>query len=969
MKDTLRFLLWIMMVCFWSCSSESEDIPEPTPKPDSNKIEISGSVPTMEQKGSTATITFTTNAAWTASVSSSTSWLKVSPTSGVAGTHTLTFTTAENDTYDERNAAVTIQAGSVSKNITITQKQKDALIVTSNKVEMGAEGGDFTIEAKANVSLTYEIEEAAKEWITTGESRALTTKILNFQTKANGQKEARQGNIVLKGGDGLTETVTIYQEGEKPTLVITSDDVIVDSNGENLKIELKSNVDYTMVMPEVDWISKNESRSISAYTHYLLVFPNESYEQRNAHVFFMNETEGLRDSISITQLQNNAIIVAKNEYTIASGGSDLNFSVHTNVDFEVSVTADWIKQNIDSRALVEKTLSFVIAENENEDSREGEIVVAFNNLKQTIKVKQMGTTDYETIERSVLMEFYKATGGDNWNDNTNWGTDRPLNEWKGITLNVEGRVKQISLNNNNLTGYIPSEIGNLKALDGIELQGNNLSGNIPSEIGNLKELYWLNISYNKLSGNIPSEICNLTRLFRIYLSNNELTGEIPPKLDNLTGLYVLDLSHNQLSGTIPEEIGELNSMLLYVDLSYNNLSGGIPANLVLTSATTMMLGHNRLNGYIPDAVAFSYIWKYVWNLEENLQQQAGFELTYSDSQGYSRDCELLRLQQHTKGNGIKVVISGDGYTESMIEDGTYETAMREAMEGFFSKEPFTTYRDYFDIYAYFAVSADEGIGGNTAFKTRYRENDRYVLMDDDLCIKRFSAAFSEIGYDLSDVTAIVVLNDEETLGTYNCSWNSDGFSLSNTNKNALFSVLVHEANGHGFGFLADEYVTDEMTASPASFKEDHDQGKWLNVDGINDPEKIGWAYFLKDERYTSEKIGIYEGACLVRKGRFRATEMSMMNSADKDNFFNAPSRWGIYQRIMKLAGEDYSFEDFLEYDAVNRAMYDELEKTGRSVKGAHEKMNGVKNGPPVYKDYPTSEILLKNDRLIRSANR
>ena len=95
----------------------------------------------------------------------------------------------------------------------------------------------------------------------------------------------------------------------------------------------------------------------------------------------------------------------------------------------------------------------------------------------------------------------------------------------------------------------------------------------------------------------------------------------------------------------------------------------------------------------------------------------------------------------------------------------------------------------------------------------------------------------------------------------------------------------------------------------------------------------------------------------------------MMNSSDIENFFNAPSRWGIYQRIMKLAGEDYSFEDFLEYDAVNRAMYDELEKTGRSVKSTHEKMNGVKNGPPVYKDYPTSEILLKNDRLIRSANR
>ena len=119
MKDMLHVLLWIMMACFWSCSSEDEDIS----KPESNKIEISSSVPVVIQKEGKATVTFSTNAAWTASVSSSTSWLKVSPTSGAAGTHTLTLTAEENDTYDERNATITIKAGSVSTKITVTQKR------------------------------------------------------------------------------------------------------------------------------------------------------------------------------------------------------------------------------------------------------------------------------------------------------------------------------------------------------------------------------------------------------------------------------------------------------------------------------------------------------------------------------------------------------------------------------------------------------------------------------------------------------------------------------------------------------------------------------------------------------------------------------------------------------------------------------------------------------------------------------
>ena len=196
MKNLLSIMLLAIMVCCWSCSG-GEDVPAPTPTPEANKVEISTSAPVVEQKGGTATVSFTTNAAWTASVSASTSWLSVSPTSGSAGIHTLTITTTENDTYDERNATVTIKAGNASKNITVTQKQKDALIVTSNKVEMGAEGGNFTVEVKANVKYQYEIEEAAQSWLALDASRALTTSSLKFKVQKNEKTSQRIGTIII----------------------------------------------------------------------------------------------------------------------------------------------------------------------------------------------------------------------------------------------------------------------------------------------------------------------------------------------------------------------------------------------------------------------------------------------------------------------------------------------------------------------------------------------------------------------------------------------------------------------------------------------------------------------------------------------------------------------------------------------------------------------------------------------------
>ena len=212
----LFYLLTIMMVLLsWSCSPGEDEGLEPAPPvQDKPKVEISSSVPVVEQEGSTASIDFTTSAAWTATVSDesrTSSWCSVSPISGGAGTHTLTITTTPNDTYDERRATITLTCGTTSKSFTVSQKQKDALTASSSKNEFTALGGELVIEVKANISFEAVVDEACQSWITSTSSRALTTSTLKYTVAENESMDKREGKITIVSGE-FKEEIKVYQE-------------------------------------------------------------------------------------------------------------------------------------------------------------------------------------------------------------------------------------------------------------------------------------------------------------------------------------------------------------------------------------------------------------------------------------------------------------------------------------------------------------------------------------------------------------------------------------------------------------------------------------------------------------------------------------------------------------------------------------------------------------------------------------
>lgn len=433
-----HFCLILATLLLWNCSS-GEDAPE------APKIEITDTnlLQALPAESGTGFICFSTNGAW--SVQTDQNWISASPSQGEAGNHTLQITADENTQYDERNAKLTISCGTVQEEFTITQKQKDALLLTSSKVEINADGGEFIVEVKSNVQFTYEIEKSAKTWLRFQDNtntRGLVTSALLFSADENMGTDRREGTITIHYGD-LSEEVKIYQEGIVPSILLTQNEYTVPDAGTDIQIELKSNVDYQMELPDVNWISEVKTRAMSSYTHYITIAPNKEYNSREAYITFTDHKNGIVEKVHIVQMQKDAIIVARNEYDLDYQANVLSFDVETNVELNVEANADWIKQ-VQTRGMHTETLNFNIDENSGEDVREGVIAVSNGKVKQEVRIRQAPKPVFEITQKEFMVESCGKTIDIEIKsniayriqlpENTDWITQTPT---RAATLNTE----------------------------------------------------------------------------------------------------------------------------------------------------------------------------------------------------------------------------------------------------------------------------------------------------------------------------------------------------------------------------------------------------------------------------------------------------------------------------------------------------------------------------------------------------
>jgi len=119
----------------------------------------------------------------------------------------------------------------------------------------------------------------------------------------------------------------------------------------------------------------------------------------------------------------------------------------------------------------------------------------------------------------ALVDLYNSTDGAHWNNNLGW-LQGPISNWKGV-FTSNGRVIEINLQNNNLTGKLPTSIGKLTQLGSLNLESNQISDTIPNSIGNLLNLIFLDLGINNLSGVIPSAIGKLVNLQTLNFAYNQ----------------------------------------------------------------------------------------------------------------------------------------------------------------------------------------------------------------------------------------------------------------------------------------------------------------------------------------------------------------------------------------------------------------------------------------------------------------
>ncbi len=306
------------------------------------------------------------------------------------------------------------------------------------------------------------------------------------------------------------------------------------------------------------------------------------------------------------------------------------------------------------------------------------------------------------------------------------------------------------------------------------------------------------------------------------------------------------------------------------------------------------------------------------------------------SQDMSQDGKVTPILKHKKGNGVPIVIMGDGFLDRDITSGKYREATNKAIDGLFSMHPMKALKDYFDVYEVNAVSYNDYFTStsSTAFSSRFTSFTSTEIKGDDSKVKEYAKkAIDEKRID--DALIIVLINDNRYAGTCSMCMDSKESDIPNGNSIAyvplsesneeqmMFStVLCHEAIGHGFAKLADEYDNIIYEKIPDDEKQDiinrQKAGGYRNVALDPDVTKSYWADFAADSRYNSERLGCYEGGATYALGVYRPTENSIMN--DNIGGFNVAGRVMIYKRCMKIAlGNSWNFNlaDFITFDLEN----------------------------------------------------
>lgn len=837
------------------------------PDTDTPFLHIDGEPAPISAEGGNTEIEFDTNEPWRIipqpDANGQTGWLQIYPLFGEAGKNTVTIGINPNKTYEDRQIILLFKTASLSEPVLIRQLKTNAILLDNTLRRVSAAEGTLAVQLRANVEYSVTIEQE-EEWLS--EKRPLSTSSLKdsahtFRFMPNTVEKERTATVIFKSKDSqLSDKLTVVQEAwTDPDPQRTALVSIYESAG------------------GAGWIKNDNWCSEKPLDQWYGVETDSEGCVTALHLGRNNLTGKIPGNISnLTKLENldlswNAIEQDINEFdTLSNTATLVSIDMSHNKLYGKVMPRNWYRL------------------------RQLERVNLASNRIQAYAFPSQWTKFFFTNDRMV--EFIL-------NDNQMTGSvpmaiqNHP--EWNRLAFQI---IRQGSKSLDYLNEPILPDFSFTDLRDGSQHSIRDIYGS-----NKMTMLVHWDPTQEASTQFVSTAV---ERLHTLYGNDGFAAVGIVPEGERYREAAQAYLHGNQISWMVVADYADgQGRRIILPDYPY-------PSYLMIDKAGKVMLDAfegKQLNSGNMDLASFEH----TDDLNFFLLQNLGFA-TYR-SKDYSMDKQYKQLQQATQGNGINVVLLGDAFTDADIRSGFYEEVMNWSMEAFFALEPMRTYREYFNVYMVYAVSSSTTIdeSNRSALGSTIGPNGS---IDPDL--NKVREYVSTCNVDVSTaVPAVVVNNYDANITFMNTTPPHVPFTgFFPGDRKAFINTFIHESVGHAFGQLGDEIVTYDPGKPgiiPESEKEVltkyHERGWYRNLSLTDDQEKVFWSHLIEHPNYLY--VYIYAGGYTYSSGVWRSEQFSIMRHVWSSLYFNAISRELIVQRILKLAGEAYSFDRFVQKDS------------------------------------------------------
>ena len=387
----------------------TENEPEITPEIKFTEDIVTSGI-SVESAEQSITLSFSTNVAWSATVSAD--WLTISPSSGEAGKNSVKVEVEENRTGQPRSATITISDKESMQKVSVTIRQealKASLTVSPESLEFSANKGEEMLNVTSNTD--WVITKDA-EWITLDSDKGKGLATIAAGVTENTSLTSRTGSITVSTSDGsVKKTVSVRQSGAAVVFSVDKNEHSVAAAGGDFTVIVTRNIGYK-INSQPEWVKQTDkANSGNVDTYTFTAEANTSTEAREGVIVFCNDNN---ECVPVTVKQagaNATLSVSPAELTFTANTESKSLDVTSNTAWTAASGASWAKLN-KTNGSGNAQIAVTAEENTAITQRSATITIktADGKASATVKVTQSAANVIFSVDKNE--HSVAAAGGD-----------------------------------------------------------------------------------------------------------------------------------------------------------------------------------------------------------------------------------------------------------------------------------------------------------------------------------------------------------------------------------------------------------------------------------------------------------------------------------------------------------------------------------------------------------------------------